>query len=59
MEHTTNSTEFSTKLMSMQDKDLLELLEKVNKYRMDILFEEPCPLYEVEDYLWEDYYRET
>jgi len=45
--------------MSMQDEDLLELLERVNKYRMDILFEEPCPLYEVEDYLWEDYHRES
>lgn len=43
----------------MQDEDLKELLEMVNKYRMDILFEEPCPLYETEDYLWEDYNRES
>ena len=41
--------------MSIQDKDLLDLLDRVNKYKRDILFEEPCPLYEIKDYLWDDY----
>lgn len=41
--------------MSIQDKDFIGLLDRVNKYKMDILFEEPCPLYEIEDYLWDDY----
>lgn len=41
--------------MSIQDKDLFDLLDRVNKYKRDILFEEPCPLYEIEDYYWHDY----
>lgn len=41
--------------MSIQDSDLLDLIGRVTKYKMDILFEEPCPLYEIEDYLWDDY----
>lgn len=41
--------------MSIQDSEFLLLMNRVNKYKMDILFEEPCPLYEIEDYLWDDY----
>ena len=41
--------------MNMEDKDFLCLLDRVNKYRVGILFEEPCPIYETEDYYWDDY----
>ena len=41
--------------MNIQDSQFANLLDRVNKYKRDILFEEPCPLYEIEDYLWDDY----
>lgn len=42
--------------MSIQDSDLLDLIGRVTKYKMDILFEEPCPLYDFDDTYWHDYY---
>ena len=28
----------------------------VTKYKMDILFEEPCPLYDFDETYWHEYY---
>lgn len=41
--------------MNMPDEKFVELLDRVTKYKMDILFEEPCPLYEDENFYWHDY----
>lgn len=38
--------------MSIPDKEFKLLLKRVARMKADILFEEPCPLYETED---EDY----
>lgn len=40
----------------MTDKDLEELYKKVQQLKIDILFEEPCPIYDGVDEDWVDYW---
>lgn len=41
---------------NMDDKDLKKLSEKARKMKMDVLFEEPCPIYEGDAEDWEDFW---
>tara|TARA_A100001234_G_scaffold110663_1_gene97277 strand:- start:407 stop:583 length:177 start_codon:yes stop_codon:yes gene_type:complete len=43
-------------LPDMDDEDLKQLAEKAHKMKMDVLFEEPCPIYEGDAEDWEDFW---
>ena len=43
-------------LPDMDDDDLKQLAEKARKMKMDVLFEESCPIYEGDAEDWEDFW---
>jgi len=40
----------------MDEEDFKELSEKAHKMKMDVLFEEPCPIYEADEKDWDDFW---
>lgn len=42
--------------MSLDTKDIKKLTEAVLRMRVDILMEEPCPIYEATEEDWEDFW---
>jgi len=43
-------------LMSIDTEDLKKLVEKAHRMKVDMLFEEPCPIYEADEKDWEDFW---
>ena len=42
--------------MSLDTEDLKRLAQKAHRMKMDVLFEEPCPIYEADEEDWEDFW---
>lgn len=41
-----------------KDLDFIDgLLKRVNRMKADILFEEPCPIYEADEEDWDDFWH--
>lgn len=40
----------------MNEEDLKELSKRARRMKSDILFEEPCPIYEADEADWEDFW---
>ena len=41
-----------------EDSDFIdELLKRVSRMKNDLLFEEPCPIYEADDWDWDDFWH--
>jgi hypothetical protein len=38
------------------DKELQELYKRVARIKADVLFEEPCPIYEADEEDWDDFW---
>jgi len=42
--------------MSIDTEDLKKLAKKAHRMKVDMLFEEPCPIYEADEKDWEDFW---
>ena len=40
----------------MEEEDFKELQERVARMKADVLFEEPCPIYEADADDWDDFW---
>lgn len=40
----------------MEEEDYIELMEKALRMKVDVLMEEPCPIYESNEEDWEDFW---
>jgi len=41
----------------MENDDLKKLHERCARMKADLLFEEPCPIYEADKHDWEDFWH--
>tara|TARA_S200002703_G_scaffold93513_1_gene80758 strand:- start:417 stop:557 length:141 start_codon:yes stop_codon:yes gene_type:complete len=40
----------------MNKQDIKELHERINRIKVKVLMEEPCPIYEADEKDWEDFW---
>jgi hypothetical protein len=45
-------------MSTLTDEDLCELQKRIARMKADILFEEPCPIYEAGEDEWDDFWYE-
>jgi|TARA_Y100000004_G_C8906354_1_gene408880 hypothetical protein len=49
--------DFIDDLMDMDKDDIKKLQERCARMKADLLFEEPCPIYEADEHDWEDFWH--